>query len=58
VSLASSLRDVGVSRFTLGDLTVEFAPQYEQVDVAQVEPQEPSPMELAAMKLAGRGRAA
>ena len=60
VSLASSLRDVGVSRFTWGDLTLYFEPRGEIAaeESAQVEPSEPSPVERAALALTNRGRAA
>ena len=60
VSLASSLRDVGVSRFTWGDLAIEFEPRvYDLAEgSAQIEPAEPSPVERAALALTNRGRAA
>lgn len=59
VSLASSLRDVGVSRFTMGDLSFEFEPCVPDVPEAQEEPPaELTPMEKAAMRLGSRGRAA
>jgi len=58
VSLASSLRGVGVSRFQLGDLTVEFEPRVEPELTEQPEPAEETPMEKAARMLGNRGRAA
>ena len=58
VLLASSLRNCGVSRFSKGDLTIEFAPVFIDGTAAQDEPVEQTPIEKAALMLAGRGRAA
>lgn len=55
---ASSLREAGVSRIVWGDLTIEFAPQFESVAQDEPGPVELSAMEKAAIRLTNRGRAA
>lgn len=57
VSLATSLRAAGVSRFSLGDLTVEFVPPAELAEPELRDTLVPlSPMEEAAQMLSNRGR--
>jgi hypothetical protein len=56
IELATSLRALGVARFALGDLHIDFVPvALEGEDEERATERPPSPMEAAAIRLAGAG---